>query len=318
MIKGLVSVIIPVYNADKYMEKSIESVINQSYTNLEIILIDDGSVDQSGKICDALAQKDCRIKVVHQKNLGVSKARNVGLDIALGEYFTFIDSDDTVAANYIEVMVAEMELSRVDLVRLSWKRGTTNRTYNVHFDENGKYLVNQSNVKDLLLFANIWGLFKRESLKNLRFDEQLKYAEDNLFVFEFFLNSNSKTMLLMNKPYYYYTVVENSASQLDSVTQLNASKEFVKKILLLNYEGVNLEYLCDMYMYNNYLSLLYFFVNHGINEKDGFLLKDVKNEIKSLRRMGARESSLNSKLVSFLYRNNLHFVVKMCRMIKKI
>ena len=98
----LISVILPVYNVQQYLEKCIESVVNQTYKNLEIILIDDGSTDMSGKICDEFAEKDGRIKVIHSKNGGVSAARNIGLDIATGEYIGFVDSDDWIESQMYE------------------------------------------------------------------------------------------------------------------------------------------------------------------------------------------------------------------------
>lgn len=100
--KPLISVIVPCYNVEPYVSKCIESIINQSYITLEIILVDDGSSDNSGKICDEFAQKDNRITVIHKKNGGLSDARNVGIEIAKGEYFTFIDSDDYITDDYID------------------------------------------------------------------------------------------------------------------------------------------------------------------------------------------------------------------------
>lgn len=97
----LVSVIIPIYNVEKYILKTVESVMKQDYSNIEIILVDDGSPDDSGKIIDELKAKDSRIICIHKENGGVSSARNAGMDIANGEYVTFIDGDDWVEPNYI-------------------------------------------------------------------------------------------------------------------------------------------------------------------------------------------------------------------------
>ena len=100
-MENKVSVIIPVYKVEKYLEKCIDSVINQSYSNLEIILVDDGSPDNCGKICDKYAKKDNRIRVIHKTNGGLSDARNNGIKIATGNYIAFIDSDDYVTEDYI-------------------------------------------------------------------------------------------------------------------------------------------------------------------------------------------------------------------------
>lgn len=104
MEKDLISIIIPVYNVEKYLSRCLDSVTTQTYTNLEIILVDDGSTDNCGKICEEYVQKDGRIKVIHKENGGLSDARNVGIQQATGKYITFIDSDDDVANEYIEYM----------------------------------------------------------------------------------------------------------------------------------------------------------------------------------------------------------------------
>ena len=103
-MKFKITVIVPIYNAGQYLEKCIDSIINQTYTNLEIILVNDGSTDNSGAICDEYAKKDSRIKVIHKENGGLSSARNAGLDIASGEYVSFVDSDDWIEKDMLEVL----------------------------------------------------------------------------------------------------------------------------------------------------------------------------------------------------------------------
>ena len=101
MLKPLISIIVPVYNTSFYLRTCLDSIISQSYTFIEIIVIDDGSTDNSGKICDEYAEKDNRIKVFHRENGGVSRAKNYGLKIAKGEYVCFVDSDDYILQNHI-------------------------------------------------------------------------------------------------------------------------------------------------------------------------------------------------------------------------
>ena len=102
MSKPLISVIVPIYKVEKYLNKCVDSIINQTYKNLEIILVDDGSPDSCPDICDKYEKKDNRVKVIHKKNGGLSDARNAGLDIANGEYISFIDSDDEIEASFVE------------------------------------------------------------------------------------------------------------------------------------------------------------------------------------------------------------------------
>ena len=112
----LLSVIIPVYNVEDYVARCVDSVLNQTYGNLEVILVDDGAKDSSGDICDTLALKDSRVRVIHKENGGLSSARNVGLDMATGEYITFVDSDDWLEADGYEHLMELMERYQVKLV----------------------------------------------------------------------------------------------------------------------------------------------------------------------------------------------------------
>lgn len=113
--KPLISVIVPVYNVQKYVRKSVESILQQTYKNLEIILVDDGSTDESGKICDMLARSDNRVTVIHKKNGGLSDARNAGLDRATGELIGFVDSDDYIEKNMYEVLEERMRINEADI-----------------------------------------------------------------------------------------------------------------------------------------------------------------------------------------------------------
>lgn len=116
-MSGLVSIVVPVYNTEKYLERCINSIIVQTYTNLEIIIVDDGSTDGSSKLCDGLAQEDSRIRVIHKCNGGQSTARNTGVEIACGKYISFIDSDDYVHRDYISTLVKVKERVRAQIVQ---------------------------------------------------------------------------------------------------------------------------------------------------------------------------------------------------------
>ena len=119
--ENLVSVIIPVYNVEKYLPKCLDSVINQTYKNLEIILVDDGSPDNSGKICDEYAEKDSRIKVIHKENGGVSSARNVGIKQAKGQYLLFVDSDDYIKDGYFDAVRGAALKYQCDIIQIGYQ-----------------------------------------------------------------------------------------------------------------------------------------------------------------------------------------------------
>lgn len=113
----MLSIIVPVYKVEKYLRQCLDSIVNQTYENLEIILIDDGSPDNCGKICDEYAQRDNRIKVIHKENGGLSSARNIGTQIAKGEYITYVDSDDWLDKNMYSELISALEKYNLDMVR---------------------------------------------------------------------------------------------------------------------------------------------------------------------------------------------------------
>ena len=115
-VKGLISVIVPVYNVEKYLDKCVQSIVNQTYKNLEIILVDDGSTDHCPALCDEWAKKDERIQVIHKKNGGLSSARNTAIDVISGEYVIFVDSDDWIDLDMIASMLEFAETNDADIV----------------------------------------------------------------------------------------------------------------------------------------------------------------------------------------------------------
>ncbi|MBQ8822016.1 MAG: glycosyltransferase [Lachnospiraceae bacterium] len=121
MEQKLVSVIVPIYNLENYLEKCIESLLKQTYTNLEIFLVDDGSKDSSGEICDRYGALDVRIRTIHQKNAGAAAARNAALDICRGEYITFVDGDDYIDADYVQTLVSCMEKNKSQIAICGWQ-----------------------------------------------------------------------------------------------------------------------------------------------------------------------------------------------------
>ena len=175
---GLVSIIVPVYNVEAYVDRSIQSLTNQTYRNIEILLVNDGSIDNSSVICDLWAQKDKRIKVIHKKNGGQGSARNKALDIARGEYICFLDSDDTAKKDYIEFLYNMIKEKHLDISACN----------NEIFDENGTFLRERKTgegyveltgteaIKSLwtdgVINIGPWGkLYKKELWEDIRFKE---------------------------------------------------------------------------------------------------------------------------------------------------
>lgn len=206
----LVSIIVPCYNVEQYLPNCIESILCQSYTNWELILVDDGSPDSSGEIADKYASCDARIKVIHKTNAGVAAARNSAIDIAAGEYISFLDGDDFLHPDYIKDLLAIANENKADIVQCDYVRGkdTTFPPYK------GAEVLNTYNSHDVFVAdvakIIVWGkLIKSNILKAIRIPEG-RYFEDDLVTWRWYYAAN-KTVIT-SKPYYYYT--ENDASQM--------------------------------------------------------------------------------------------------------
>lgn len=197
----LVSIIIPVYNVQKYVRATLECVMKQTYKEIEIVVVDDGSTDDSGRICDDVAVQDKRIMVYHKQNEGVSKARNFGLVKSNGRFFTFIDSDDLVEENYIMELVKVAQQYKVGVVRPIWKKRIF-FDYGVQYDENGVYLMDKKSFDSMRYCNSIWGLYDKNVISDLYFKENIHLCEDTLFNFSAFLMAGK--MALTNRAYYNY------------------------------------------------------------------------------------------------------------------
>lgn len=183
--KGLISIIVPVYNVERYLERCLDSILAQTYANLEIILIDDGSIDQSGKMCDAYAEKDTRIKVVHQRNQGVSAARNSGLKIAEGEFIGFVDPDDWIEHDMYEFLWYAIQSNNAEMAVCGYEDfGEDGHTLQSTNYESGIFDT-EENFCFCLHNDSIWNkLFQREITKHICFDDRFSIGEDCLFLIE--------------------------------------------------------------------------------------------------------------------------------------
>lgn len=182
-----ISVIVPIYKVEDYLHRCVDSIINQTYTNLEIILVDDGSPDDCPMICDEYAEKDNRIRVVHKKNGGLSDARNAGIDIATGEYIMFIDSDDFVDIEMMESMMKNMIDNNVDMVVCNIKYVYEDREvvkYNQADRILDRYEAMEEYLKDGVVQAVAWNkLYKKSLINDMRYKVG-KTNEDEFFTYK--------------------------------------------------------------------------------------------------------------------------------------
>lgn len=220
-METLISIITPVYNTEKYLPECIQSVFNQTYTNWELLLIDDGSPDGSGAICDEYAARDNRVKVFHKENGGVSSARNVGLDNARGEWITFLDSDDMFEPQYLEKCLFYAKKYNIDIIKFYFS-GTYFSNLTIDRQEEFSLLSINDYLKINLNLGSI-GLYKKNIVSVLRFNEKMKYAEDQLFNYE--LIQRAGNCGLINMPLYFYRANETSATKtVDGLSRLKSCK----------------------------------------------------------------------------------------------
>lgn len=234
-----ISVIIPVYNTEKYLEKCVDSVINQTYASLEIILVNDGSTDSSPKICDRYAELDNRIKVVHKKNGGLSSARNAGLEAATGNYIGFIDSDDYITPDMYETLYSLAESSDVlpcTLFAKTTEDGEILPLKTPHI--NGGITDAKEYLRELLLHTGdvsaCTKLFPAEVIKTIRFNED-KLNEDLLFMIE--IIPHIKKVAFANKTGYFYLSRTGSISSGygKAIEDMAINSVAVKKFVNKNY-----------------------------------------------------------------------------------
>lgn len=218
--KPLISIIVPVYKVEQYIRKCVDSIRNQTYTNLEIILVDDGSPDGSGKICDEYAEKDARVKVVHKKNGGLSSARNAGLEISKGEYIGFVDSDDYIKSTMYEQLFHLLKSEKTKLAVCAM----------IYVFENGKqyckprlgknctydfqHAIIEMNMHRYFDMGACSKLYHRSLFENLRFPVG-KQSED--FYIMYILFDRAKRISYLDIPCYYYFQRENSITRNSAI-----------------------------------------------------------------------------------------------------
>jgi len=217
MMGEKISVIVPVYNVEAYLERCVESILQQTYTHFELILINDGSTDSSGQICDHLASQYENIKVYHIENAGVSNARNMGIQLATGSWVTFIDSDDFVTKDYLATLASAVEGVNVGFV-IAPLHHIKNGIVTDLPSHSGKTELwsTEETMKELLMttrtsFFPVAKLFKRDLLADEKFNTNYHLAEDALFLTELLLKTRCSCVFI-DKPVYYYDHREGSAT----------------------------------------------------------------------------------------------------------
>lgn len=274
----LISVIIPIYNDEKYLESCVESVLGQTYTNIEIILVNDGSTDSTPLICEQLKQKDNRIKVLHKNNGGVGETRNMGLAVATGEYISFVDNDDCMETEQLETLYYFLKKTNADVVIGNfYEYSEENNIFKFYISEkdyfeqsytpeewmhqqyNGIYNISQC-------FTVPWGkLYKRTLFDNIAYPDN-QPVEDDFTTWKVYLSANK--IYFINKALYMHRKSKESITQKVSLSDVFPLSSIEERITLMSLLGMDITHELEAYKYRL-----------ALHEKE--LLKDgTKNIIK--------------------------------------
>lgn len=266
-----ISVIVPVYNSEKYLKRCIDSILNQTYKAIELILVDDGSPDNCGKICDEYAKKDKRVRVIHKTNAGVSAARNSGLEIASGNYATFVDSDDYIEPEMYSNMMEKVHQYNCDVVMCDCIKDFTDHseiyTHDIRagfydkeqlVNEYYPHLLMMENIEYPATISNWLILFNRNKLGNLRYVVGVRYSEDLLFGAQLVYNTDS-FYYMKEQAYYHYYMNPTSATHKFTVDKWNDYKT-------LHFEINKYFSECESFDFSHQIDLcLLFFVYNSVS-----------------------------------------------------
>ena len=274
----IISVIVPIYNAQKYLENCIISILNQSYSNLEIILIDDGSTDGSGKICDAYKEKDARIKVIHKSNEGLVSARIEGIQISKGNLITFVDSDDVIEDDMYERMMEIYDSEKPDIISSGLKvvDECNNEILYEELDEAEEGIYNRAQIEKKILERMMWDehkakraitssvctkIFKKKLLQEIvdKIDTKLTLGEDAAITYPCL--ALAKKIMIFHRSWYHYVYRENSMVRTKRIGDFE--KIYLLKKCLENQFGEKSDIASIKYQIERYTKV---FLNQSIQQ----------------------------------------------------
>ena len=313
----IISIIVPIYKVEKYLDRCINSILNQTFKDFELILVDDGSPDRCGDICEEYAKKDKRIKVIHKENGGLSDARNAGLDIATGKFIGFIDSDDFIHKDMYMILYDAIIKSKSDISQCKFKYFSKEDELNKNIINDGKYEIynNINAIEEIIdnknLNTNVWNkLYKRELFNDIRFPKG-KIHEDEFVTYKVFYRA--KTVSYVNKELYYYFSNDtgimknlNINSKFDWIEAIEERNEF-----LLSIKEKSLFNKSNSYLFFNLIKIRYNIKKSEELKNKSQMYNLVNEKIKySLNAISDKSSySKLNKIVVSLMKLNFNFVV---------
>lgn len=314
----VLSIIVPVYKAEKFLIRCTDSILNQTFSNIELILVDDGSPDHCPELCEKITHKDHRVKVVHQKNSGVSVARNTGLNIATGDYITFVDSDDFIEPDMYEKMLKKAEEYQCDIVMCDCVKdnGTTAVPYTHEIrpgfydyeqlkEEYYPHLLMMENVEYPATISNWLLVFKRELSINIRYLEGVRFSEDLLFGAQLMYQARS-FYYMKGESYYHYWMNMESATHTFAQDKWKDYLKLYQEIR--NYFGSILEF-----DFRSQIDLaLLFFVYNTVGELMGTVQLDKQKKKKNIQEilseLVVKEMFQRIKVMKLPIRNKLKII----------
>jgi len=316
-----VSIIVPIYNVEKYLRKCIESILNQTYKNIELILINDGSPDNSADICVEYSKRDKRIKFISQDNSGVSIARNTGIKEATGDYILFIDSDDYIEKYTIETLVNSVEDK--DMIVCSYYKEKEEKPKK-EMPVTQKYLVSKKNMLQQIhtnkaIYGYIWNKLYKKSIidkYNIEFRSNIAICEDLLFNIEY-LDKADTDIVITNEKLYHYIMRGNSAVNAKNINKkltALASYQIIEELYKEKYPFALEHLYCGIFQMYFRLKLDTYIV--GIKDKEKIALYNKK--MKETYRIIIRNKDIRSKLKLkyFIEKNLFIFIALLGKVIK--
>ena len=302
MEKDLISVIVPVYKVEEYLNRCVDSIINQTYKNLEIILVDDGSPDNCGKICDDYAKHDKRIKVIHKKNGGLSDARNAGLSVAKGKYIGFVDSDDYISENMYEILYKELVKNKADISICKYiyfkniiPEFTTD--YEITSYTNIEAILELIKIKQRKIQDYAWNkLYKRKLFKKIRYPKNFVFEDIGTTYLLFY---EAKKIINIDCILYAYYDNSNSITSNKNPKNISDIIEMTtqrSKFLLKNFN----EYKDSIILNRNINILCALLRGTHYNDKEFFFSKKIQRVRELLK--NSDKKLMKSKLIPLRYR----------------
>jgi glycosyltransferase EpsH len=312
-----VSVIIPAYNSEKYLPRCLDSVLAQTLTDIEVIVVNDGSTDKTEEIITQYIIKDSRIKKINQSNKGTSSARNNGIKYAKGDYLCFVDSDDTIHPSMLTTMYSQGISLDSDLVVCRYQK-IIQKTNNIYPGTNYNGYTKEllfKNTFGMIIPAPIWGKLYKKSLfndKTLLFSDNIRHNEDNAFLFKIIYSA--KNISFVNEFLYHWHEIIGSKSQsiskerlTDTIKVLNLHQEFLKKRNLTHLYQINFIHACFILTMIRYKGIL----NYSKSEEEKkSLLKYFSNILYKNNILTIKELLIARKHLPFVYLKYLFFILK--------